>query len=425
VPTSAVGTSTGHATCVGIGSATTQSVGAIAAGATVSGRGRIFGALTDGIRFGWRAKPTDPLSGDALGWMPVKASSRALLDTVGLDPDNITVWGFSAVIADLLNLHSSQTYPFKLHGNLTDLIAGHERVLTAIFASLDEELGLHEISHQARALFILDALSITPSHHTQMVYHLSLLQLIQLDDDLNRFLGGAITEHLGMDDDEIFQFRGNAVIGAGLGLHDILGHSLVFRVILDEEVALHESDILQQILRGTLIDGIQLSAAYVSPGGTFTTWAVNTRTGSTTEYTNWQFNSFAQINGKYVGANATGLYELNGPDDAGTSIIADIKGGLMQLGGSKFTSFKAAYLGVRGGSAALLDGDAGQFYLKLETGDGTVYTYLVNARDMKTTKVNLGKGLRARYFSYQLISTGQDFDLDSIEFLPIVEKRRV
>ena len=44
---------------------------------------------------------------------------------------------------------------------------------------------------------------------------------------------------------------------------------------------------------------------------------------------------------------------------------------------------------------------------------------------MKTTKVNLGKGLRARYFAFELVSTGQDFDLDTLEFIPLVAQRRV
>lgn len=379
----------------------------------------------DEMLFGWRAKPADPMSSDSLGWVPVRATPRTLTGTIGIHLSQTPVWGFSKVISDLLKLRPSHPHYFVLHGILTDLLNGHAGLQTAALASLDEEVGFHETSRQARALFILDALSLKPRHRTQMVYNLSLLQLVQFGGNLGRFLGGALTEHLGLDDDETYRFVGSPVISAGLGLHEILGRSLVFRIILDEEVAFHESDIIRQILNGTLCDGIQLSAAYVSPSGTFTTWAVNTRTGATTEYTNWQFNSFAQINGKYIGANATGLYELNGPDDVGTSIIADIKGGLMQLGGSKFTSFKAAYLGVRGGGPTLEDGDAGQFYLKLETGDGRFYTYEIDARDRKTTKVNLGKGLRARYFSYQLTSTGQDFDLDSIEFLPIVEQRRV
>ena len=61
----------------------------------------------------------------------------------------------------------------------------------------------------------------------------------------------------------------------------------------------------------------------------------------------------------------------------------------------------------------------------METGDGKTYTYAVVGKDMQTTKVHMGKGLRARYFAFELISTGQDFDLDDIEFMPLVAQRRV
>ena len=81
-----------------------------------------------------------------------------------------------------------------------------------------------------------------------------------------------------------------------------------------------------------------------------------------------------------------------------------------------FRSFKAAYLGMRGN---------GDVILKLDTGDGKTYTYQTVIQDMQSTKVRLGKGLRARYFSFELISTGQDFDLDTVEFIPLVAQRRV
>jgi hypothetical protein len=69
---------------------------------------------------------------------------------------------------------------------------------------------------------------------------------------------------------------------------------------------------------------------------------------------------------------------------------------------------------------------SGEFLIKLRTGDGKSYTYQVNAQPLRTTRVELGKGLRARYFTYELISIGgQDFDLDEIEFLPIVSQRRI
>ena len=147
-----------------------------------------------------------------------------------------------------------------------------------------------------------------------------------------------------------------------------------------------------------------------------TTWAVNTNTGAVTEYTNYDFNSFAQMGLKYLGASSNGLYELNGDTDAGTSIIGQLKSGLLQFSGSRFTGFKAAYLGVRG---------TGDVLLKLVTGDGVTRTYTVTLDSMRTTKVTMGKGIRARYFSFELIGTGQDFDVDTVEFVPIMAQRRV
>ena len=90
----------------------------------------------------------------------------------------------------------------------------------------------------------------------------------------------------------------------------------------------------------------------------------------------------------------------------------------MEVGGSHFKAFKAAYLGIKSKS--------GQFVLKLITGDGETYVYTVVANDMRSTRVNMGKGLRARYFRFELInSDGADFDLHSIEFLPLVAQRRI
>jgi hypothetical protein len=44
---------------------------------------------------------------------------------------------------------------------------------------------------------------------------------------------------------------------------------------------------------------------------------------------------------------------------------------------------------------------------------------------MITTRVQVGKGLRARYYAFELETVdGQDFDLESIEFVPLVVQRR-
>jgi hypothetical protein len=165
-----------------------------------------------------------------------------------------------------------------------------------------------------------------------------------------------------------------------------------------------------------MVEGVEISAAYLSPGGGITTWALNTNTAAVTEYSGYDFNSFAKLGRHYVGASNEGIFSLDGDTDDGTDIISRIKSGFAQFSGSKFTSFKAAYLGVRG---------EGDFILRVVDGEGKSYDYAVSTRNTRSTKVHMGKGLRARYFSFELISTGQDFDLDTVEFIPIAETRRV
>ena len=66
-----------------------------------------------------------------------------------------------------------------------------------------------------------------------------------------------------------------------------------------------------------------------------------------------------------------------------------------------------------------------QAILKLETKDGATYTYQIDTRDGRSSKVHMGKGQRSRYFAWELTTVGQDFDLDTLEFGPVRVDRRV
>ena len=174
--------------------------------------------------------------------------------------------------------------------------------------------------------------------------------------------------------------------------------------------------ILKLLLNPTLTESMDISLAYVAPGDSVTTWAVNMRNGATTEYTNYNFNSFASAGRNYLAASSSGLYELLGDDDAGSDIIAKVKTGFGQFAGSRLSHMKAAYIGMRG---------AGDFVFRIETTAGDTYNYAVTVASMKTQKIHLGKGIRARYFAFELESTGQDFDLENIKLVPLIALRRL
>jgi hypothetical protein len=247
-------------------------------------------------------------------------------------------------------------------------------------------------------------------------YHRSLIETIDVADALARFLSGSLADGIGMTFTQVAVATKGAQVSEGIGIAPALTPHLILRVTAVEEIGIDDTLALRMLFNPVLSEGIELAAAYLAPDGSFTTWAMNTRTGAVTEYSNYAFNSFARMGHKYIGASQDGLYELVGDDDAGTDIIADIKSGFAQWAGSKFSMIKGIYIGARG------DGD---MVLKVITGDDKTYNFSVNVQSQQTTKIITGKGLRARYFAFELISTGQDFDLDTIEFVPLVADRRV
>jgi hypothetical protein len=77
-----------------------------------------------------------------------------------------------------------------------------------------------------------------------------------------------------------------------------------------------------------------------------------------------------------------------------------------------------AYLGVKS------DGD---MVLKVLAEGGNVYYYGVdNTRSsVGGARVNIGRGLTSRYWQFELMnSEGSDFELDAIEFFPVITSRR-
>lgn len=360
-------------------------------------------ALTDGSRFG-------DITSVRTGFVVVMAETTEIAE-------NFATYIYRVAEAlDQFYAVDTATAPAKFYQTSTESPSFASQLLGGYPVSLTSGVGIAETIRVVQALRIAEALRLDPVLVAGAKYKDAFSDTIKLIDALRRFFAGDIIDGVATGSTLSSQYRTRQTLLETLGVQQTQSSKMVFRLTADDTVNLDDVDVLKMIFQPVVGEGIEIAAAYIAPDGNLTTWAVNTETGAVTEYTNYGFNSFAQMGHKFLGASSDGLYELNGDDDAGDDIISVIKSGLAQFGGSRFTMFKAAYMGVRGG---------GEYVLRLETGDGRFYDYNVIAQDMQTTKVRLGKGLRARYFSFELTSTGQDFDLDSVEFVPLVAQRRV
>lgn len=344
----------------------------------------------------------------------VIAEAVALEDALGLSDDIFSV-GATILLARLsARDRAIPVARYQLQMSQATRILGRLAVSDA--TTLEDIIELDAALTAARAWVMLEQLGLTDVVAALARYTQTAREAARLLDRMERFFGADISD--GVDIAPMMQVlaRLREATVEGVAIDADISPTMLLHVVSNDQLTLTHTQILQMIFDGTLDDTVLVEGLQFDPSGSVTTWCVNTRMGVTTEYRNYDFNSFAKLGREYVGAGRGGLFRLVGDDDDGEAIIANIQGGFLQMNASRFTGLQGVYLGIRGG---------GEFLLKLQTPAGQEYVYRITARDMETTKVWVGKGFRHRYVGYELESVGQDFDLESVEFVPMMAGRRV
>lgn len=144
---------------------------------------------------------------------------------------------------------------------------------------------------------------------------------------------------------------------------------------------------------------------------------INLENNAVSEYTNWIFNSYAFLNGKYYGVNSNGLYELAGNTDAGTAINGKIKTPTIDLWGNERKIPIMAIVTGRNLTATLtVQGDETISYSFPNTG----------IANMGEQRIKLGRGWKNRFYNFTLQGTnGNKIFLETLHILCNVIKRIV
>lgn len=316
-----------------------------------------------------------------------------------------------AAMASTMSIHAQYKLALAEAARVSELARAGRPVTIEESATLDWAVGV------VQGCTIAEKLKISDLLNRSVKFGMTITQRARVHDALARFLSADVSETITASEAMLALSRHFATINETGDISEELVPRLILKVEAHDDGVFDDAFNISMIYNEEIREQIVFTVAIAMPDGGVTTWAINTITGAVTEYENYEFNSFAQLGVHYLGASEGGLYALDGDDDEGDPIIARLKSGMLQFGGSLYSGIKAAYIGMRSTEGSVV-------YLKIETKtEGTrVYKGVVQP---ETTKVRLGKGLRARYYSWELVTTGQDFDLDNIEFLPLVAQRRV
>ncbi len=142
----------------------------------------------------------------------------------------------------------------------------------------------------------------------------------------------------------------------------------------------------------------------------FRAWALNLRKTALTEYSPFQFNSFATFDGKVYGASAAGIMELGAQQtDAGSSIAATVRTGQHAFGTSYLKRVPRIYVGYKA---------TGDMEFRTITGEDGTRAYLLDHNgnlNLHQRRVPVGLGPKSPYWQFEFANRdGADFTIDHV-----------
>lgn len=166
----------------------------------------------------------------------------------------------------------------------------------------------------------------------------------------------------------------------------------------------------QQELSAELFALVRMLGALPQQNERGLAWVVNTITGGCSLYEGFDFNSFGKLDTAYIGCKSDGIYVLDGEDDNGSPIQASVSFGKTDMGSPHLQRMIKAYADIA---------STGPMAMKITTGaDEFIYAARDFDEALTTQRFDIGRGLEARYFTFEIFNTdGCDFAMSSATFL--------
>lgn len=153
--------------------------------------------------------------------------------------------------------------------------------------------------------------------------------------------------------------------------------------------------------------------------GLFTAWCMNVENTKVSNYTEFPFAALIRHGGQHFGVASDGIYLLEGTDDAGEEINAEIKFGFDDFGADQNKRLPHVYVGCKA------EGDL-QFSVSVDGEPEHAYSFSPRREGIHNTRVKPGRGHKGRYWQPGLRNIkGVDFEIASMSLVEQVLQGRV
>ena len=331
----------------------------------------------------------------------------------------------AAVLRDRIGFASApSTHGSTVQAEVADALGLGSRARVGLVDALRDDLGLDEAFDPAtRALPALrERLGLGDTLASNAASNVTVAEALGLSAAASRAFAGEASTGIGLAAASEAWAVLRDLVDEGVGMGSVASGQLRLFLALDDGVGLSDAHVLGQRLGEVIASGVGLGGVLRLQDAVYTAWVVNAETLALSEYQGYPFQSFAPFGATSLGATDTGIYELEGADDDGVAIAAAIRTGLLDFGSSRRKAMPVMYLGYTA---------SGRLVLKaIQTDEGRKTEHWYELRETRgapdTARIKVGKGLRARYWSFELANAaGADFALDAVQLHPVVLERRL
>jgi len=303
---------------------------------------------------------------------------------------------------------------------ITDSFTIDDAVLSTVHEAISDSFEASDAVSQQTFENISDSITAVDQFTEAVLLRDSVSDVIVATDSVYAPEVDTITESITADDVVTEFIKVSETISDTFEATDSVTQSGLAEQVIQDIIIAADSVTQSGVFNEIISDSIVVYDAVYSLNPAAVAWVVNTETGAPSYYLNYQFNAIVEYRGLLIAASPEGFYLLEGDDDAGSDINAELATGMEDFDIKNLKRIDALYLGYTGG----------ELELDVETQRaGNKYTYTLEPRDAdapRNNRIKLGKGLKDRYWRFTLRNClGSDFSIDDMEANVIPTNRRL
>lgn len=333
----------------------------------------------------------------------------------------------TAVLTELARLRSPATATYTGLGAAADHISFGDRLAVVARVLLQEGFAFTADADAQRTAMerVIDGLLLAGVVQTELeaisavVAAVSFIDLSQLADQQD------VTDGIAVSADVQASMTAAARLVDSVLMAGPVQDMVRFVAVLSDQVALADDIGSTAQLMNLLQEGVSFAMHIEIEDGRYSAYVINTESKGVTQYSNYPFNSFAKLGGRYFGMTPDGIRELEGDTDDGAKIGARFRLAMTNLGTGNHKRMIAAYLGYT---------STGELRVKAITVDRSSGKKRADYYRLRSQpagnpvpgRVKIGQGLLSVYWGFEVEAIdGAAFAIDLLDLHPIMVNIRV